>query len=79
MFGESDSSDRRGAARRRVVETLRSMTRILQYVGFGPRSGPTIPRGQEGTHEVEVEEPRELHEQSHEPDAPRLERGHPKR
>lgn len=79
MFGESDSTDKRGAVRRRVAETLRSMTRVLQYVGFGSRPAPSIPREQESTREIEVEEQHELHEQLHGQDITRLERGHPKR
>lgn len=64
---------------RRLTELLKSMTGVLQLVGFGRNEGPAIPREQERTFEVRPPESPELHEQIHEPERPRLERGHPKR
>ena len=64
---------------RRLTELLKSMTGVLPLVGFGRTQGPAIPREQERTSEVRPSELPELHEQIHEPERRRLERGHPKR
>jgi len=64
---------------RGFVDLLKSMTGVLQLIGFGRNEGPTVPREQEQTSELRGAEPRERHEQVHEPERPRLERGHPKR
>lgn len=64
---------------RRLTDLLRSMTSVLPIVGFGSKSSPTVPREHESITETLPPGTRELHDQVHEPDAPRLERGHPKR
>lgn len=64
---------------RGLSDLLKSMTSVLQYIGFGSKAGPTAPREQETTSEIHEPAARELREQVHEPERPRLERGHPKR
>lgn len=62
-----------------LTQLLKSMTRVLQYVGFDSKAAPTVPREQEHSYEVPPPASPTLHEQIHEPERPRLERGHPKR
>lgn len=64
---------------RGLTDLLKSMTGVLQLVGFGRDSGPVVPREQEHAYEVQDRDEPELREQIHEPERPRLERGHPKR
>lgn len=64
---------------RRLTDLLRSMTSVLPIVGFGNKPGPAVPREHESMTETAPPGTHELHEQVHEPEAPRLERGHPKR
>lgn len=64
---------------RGLTGLLKSMTGVLQYIGFGSKPGPAVPREQERSYEIRDPEARELHEQVHEPERTRLERGHPKR
>ncbi|MBX7110809.1 MAG: hypothetical protein K1X87_03045 [Dehalococcoidia bacterium] len=64
---------------RGLTELLKSMTGVLQSIGFGGKAGPVVPREQEQTSEFRPPAAHELHEQVHEPERTRLERGHPKR
>jgi hypothetical protein len=76
---QSDAADQRGALKRRILDVLESMTGVLQYVGFGRREAPTVPRAQESEYEAGSEAPDARQSQTHPPAAERLERGHPKR
>ncbi|MEZ4502600.1 MAG: hypothetical protein R3C39_08240 [Dehalococcoidia bacterium] len=79
MFGQSDSSDRRKAWWRNVLDSVRSMTGMLPILGFNqPKEPPVEPVHRDDT--VEGGAPSgEMHDQQHVNPAPHLESGHPKR
>jgi hypothetical protein len=62
-----------------MLDALGSMTRVLDYVGFGRRATPSVPRAQEREYEAGADDTEALRNQAHPPAAERLERGHPKR
>lgn len=64
---------------RRLIDLLKSMTRVLQHVGFGGKAAPAVPRQQQSAYEMRPAGSPDLYDQFHEPGRPRLERGHPRR